>query len=824
MVDSGNPASESVIDLTQRRRPRPDSPESPIAAPETGARPDTGSNRGSHPPQSDPSAGAGEPAPGAARGEDFLALGFLVSRLEEENEPVRMWAAYHLVDRWHRQCDAFIARLWASPVKEIRESAIHLIGKYRLVEYAFPLMRTFQANEAGLSAAAGAALGRIGYEPARKLLWARLESLLANPEAGLLDLEAVAEGLLLYGDPAVWSDIHGKLALCQKNHSVYAPLFRLLCQSASEPWQVRGLAEAYRHPREVFHDPLLTQHLTELAARPSLSRYLQGRLGGGHSLSSVYRESLRVAGIELTARSEALLEGLSSVRNSGPGIKAFLGCADALLEWLAPDAGTRALYSAFLAGCRGWADRWSEATLKVREAEYHLIVSVPLSAALDGVERACLADPQAEALRITRLYQSPLLSPGFMARVLGLLGAPGRAAADAALAVAPLAGWLRDEEKDALWKLFTRQLDGVDYPFEQVLPQPWEQPVLGLMARLTAALAKRFPASLAAGRSALVDYSLEVFRRHGDPAVLDLLIHHFEPLFAQHYHGTLEAIAALPDPRFLPCLVQHYREGEHEVNRLVRFICDVHRRPYPQAVLAEPQATASARASGTARLTCLACGGTFHYDLDVLYVDEERIEQRQVPQPRDLWIPHPLLCKACGQAVPFEPEERFLSDLFAELMAARVSGLAGNEQASLSHIRLIAFPQLDGKTMNPAEFLERAQARLAAAGEGAEQAQVLLELGRFHLDVGATKEAKQAFQRVLAGPVLSPLALYYLGVIAFQEKNPYEARVHFSRLCQGWSREDCDGALDNPVDMAQHYLKLLEKREFKRSHFRLVPT
>jgi hypothetical protein len=72
--------------------------------------------------------------------------------------------------------------------------------------------------------------------------------------------------------------------------------------------------------------------------------------------------------------------------------------------------------------------------------------------------------------------------------------------------------------------------------------------------------------------------------------------------------------------------------------------------------------------------------------------------------------------------------------------------------------------------------------------------------------------------------VLTPLALYYLGVIAFQEKNLFEARVHFSRLTQGWTREEFEGALDNPVDMAHHYLKLLEKREFKRSHFHLVTT
>jgi hypothetical protein len=801
-----------VIELTQRRRSRPDS------AGSTGAAPESARQEGSGSPPGPPPAAPFGPA------QDFLALPFLVSRLDEDNEPVRMWAAYHLVNRWHEQCPAFVDRLWTSPVPDIRESAINLMGKYGLSEYAFPLMRAFQSNEAGLGAAAGVALGRIGHEPARKLLAARLESLLADPEAPMLELEAVTEGLLLFGSAALWSTIHGRLALCQKNHALYSQLFRLLCQYASEPNQVRLLTEAYRHPREIFHDALLTQHLTELVGRPSLSRFLQGRVGGGHSLPAVYRESLRVAGIEPDARAQALLERLSQVRDTGPGVKAFLAVADELLECLAPDAAIRAPYAAFLAGCRSWVDGWAEATLKVREAEYHLIVSVPLSAALDAVERECLADPKAEAVRITRLYQSPLLSPGFMAQVLGLIGAPGRSVEDAALAAQPLTGWLRDEEKDALWKLFTHQLDAVDYPFEQVLPQPWEQPVPGLMPRLAAALARRFATSLRDGRRALVDYTLEVSRRHADPAVLDLIIEHFETLFAQHYHGTLEAIAALPDLRFLPCLVRHYREGEHEVNRLVRFICDVHRRPYPQAVLAAPQAAPSARASGTARLTCLRCGGTYHYDLDALYVDEERIEQRQVPQPKDLWIPHPLPCKSCGEAVPFEPEERFLSDLFAELLAARVSVLSGQEQASLSHIHQIAFPQLDGKTLNPEEFLEQAQARLAKAKHAADQVPLLLELGKFHLDVGAVKEAKHAFQRIQAGPVVSPLALYYLGVIAFQEKNLFEARVHFSRLCQGWTREDFGSALDNPVDMAQHYLKLLEKREFKRSHFHLVSS
>ena len=52
----------------------------------------------------------------------------------------------------------------------------------------------------------------------------------------------------------------------------------------------------------------------------------------------------------------------------------------------------------------------------------------------------------------------------------------------------------------------------------------------------------------------------------------------------------------------------------------------------------------------------------------------------------------------------------------------------------------------------------------------------------------------------------------------------YDARVYFSRLVGSSTREDFERELDNPIDMAHHYLKLLDKREYKRSHFQLIST
>jgi hypothetical protein len=136
----------------------------------------------------------------------------------------------------------------------------------------------------------------------------------------------------------------------------------------------------------------------------------------------------------------------------------------------------------------------------------------------------------------------------------------------------------------------------------------------------------------------------------------------------------------------------------------------------------------------------------------------------------------------------------------------------------------VQFPRLAGRTYNPAHFFKEAERLLSAADTPAQETPSLLELGRFQIEIGAVGEAKQTFLRIVAGPSKCPEALYYLGVIAFQEKNLYEARVLFSRLLAGCTRDDFDNELDNPLEMARHYLKLLDKRDVKRLHFHIVSS
>ena len=795
MVERGPGSTESIIDLTTRRRRS-------AAHQEIQGLTDGGIPHG-----------------------EMLALPFLVDRLDSPNEQVRLWAAFQLVDRWQDHSATFIDKLWESPQEEIREAAISLIGKYRLEDYAFPLMRVFNSDDHSLKLAAGVALGRIGYLPAGTLLERWFEEAFSNPETNPLELEAAAESLLFHDHAGWWPDLLGKLDQCQQNHAFFSALFGQLCIQAESPNQLEQLASAYGRVRTVFNDVHLTQHLVATVGRDNVSRYLQGRLNGGYPLNAVYQEGLKVLGwdsIDLAAKQ--VLDELATCTNTQEGITSFLDLSGELLTLLKADPHGSAGTMALLRGAKAWTESWEDAILKVRELEFHLLLSLPLVTLLNQSETRCLADPESEALRITRIFQSPLLSPGFMGQVLNLIGHNKDRPGVAELGAASYSGWIRDEEKDALWKLYTGQLDGVDYPLEQVLPQPWDYPIPDLLPRLSTLLEDRFEGYLQAGRRQAIDYCLEVFRRCGSTTVVGVLFSHFDRLINQHFNCFLELITHIPDVGFLQRLVNHYRSGETDILRLIRFICDVHERPYPQMNDPLGEEEESRTWAGTARLLCRGCENAYEYRPEVVFVDEERLEQRQIPTSRDVWTPTVFHCKQCESRVPFDPDESFLADLFAELLASKLFGSDATVGDRVPNVHLVKFPMLEGKKLNPAHFFKEMERLGQRDNEEGMETEVLLELGRFQLEIREVETAKQTLHRILAGPNKCPLALYYLGVIAFQEKDLYEARVCFSRLLQSSTREDFGSKLDNPVDMAQHYLKLLDKREFKRSQFHLIST
>lgn len=753
-----------------------------------------------------------------------LALNFLIERLKGGTDKVQMWAAYQLVERWPHESNRFVKIMWESHTEEIRELAIHLIIRDRNEEFSFPLLREFEGATGTLKNTLGQALGKLSYQPAEKSLHRWFQAAVTRAEIYPPELEAASKALLEINGEKYWDEVLSHLQTSGESHTIHSALFEALAENMKTPRQVEQLTRAYRYARETFHDLQFTRILEKTVGSADISRYMRNRITAGFFLPGVYQETLNLLGFEAESeRLKSVLTSLGSCINTPGGVKRFLPLAATLIEKLVPESAGSENILAFFRGVATWLDNWDEAILKVREQEFYLILSLPLLGLLARTEAECLAEPDQNATRIIRIYQSPLLTPDFMRNVLSLISVESGSAMATQASASPVAPWLRDEEKDALWKLLVGQLDGLDYPFEQILPQPWDYRIPQVMTRLETMLKPSFSHFVSGNRQQAVGYSLELFRRVGSESLVELLLTHFDTLINCHYHAFMDVLTHLPDLRFLPFLTRQYREGENDLEQLIRFMCDVHGCEVP-LVLPDGKAVKGIESNhSTVRLYCSSCKHAYQYMPHTMYVNEERLEQRQMISPKDIWASHPFRCKNCNSQVPFLPEEQFLMPLYTELLTHRLLQLP-EDKNELSHVRVIPFPMLGGKSIHPDDFLKKVQEALARGGDSPKEAELLVELGRFYLEIGEMTLARQAFAKVPSGTLKKPWALYYLGVVAFHEKNPYEARVSFSRLVHSSSAEDFEGEQENPVEMAGQYLKLLDQREYKREYFRLIST
>ena len=184
---------------------------------------------------------APRPVASAPTGGFLLDMGFLMDRLDDRSDQVKMWAAYQLVERWETEAEQYLERMWSSPLPEIRESAIDLVAKHRIHHYAFPLLRVFNSDEGGLRAPAALALGHLAYQPAARPLEKWVRKVFSSPEADLPDLEAGIKALLLLDNRRYWEEFHTLLQECTQNHALFSVLFKALTQHARTAHQVERL-------------------------------------------------------------------------------------------------------------------------------------------------------------------------------------------------------------------------------------------------------------------------------------------------------------------------------------------------------------------------------------------------------------------------------------------------------------------------------------------------------------------------------------------------------------------------------------------------------
>ena len=151
------------------------------------------------------------------------------------------------------------------------------------------------------------------------------------------------------------------------------------------------------------------------------------------------------------------------------------------------------------------------------------------------------------------------------------------------------------------------------------------------------------------------------------PEVVDFCLEHFEDYMCSQdpseFVGCLEEIAS---ERFVPPLLQEWKEGEVDIGRAIKLISAIHnikdgqidrvvrdterKARQPEDILDKPLSLFSLR--------CTECGHTYHYELRNIYMDK-----KGRPIIRDI-----IQCKGCGSIETYEMTMHTHLGITAELM------------------------------------------------------------------------------------------------------------------------------------------------------------
>ena len=745
----------------------------------------------------------------------------LLALLEQPSERLRRWATYQLLEHWQDHADEFAGKLFESELDDVREAAVYLIGRQRLERFAFPLLGWFSRSDGELRRACATALTDLRPPTFPNLLQQWLEHLLAAEELQLPDLQCVVENLLRLDNPEGWDHLEQHLATLHDQHLKALCLFGALCKQVESEAQVYQLTEHYTHFRSHTSDPQFLQHLAGIFGGQPTLEFLRLQRDAGATFRTVTQIVAQTVGHSLDAETESLLQHADKLLKS----QDHPSLADQLLQILkrlVPE-GSAPLEQGCLEGFRDHiTPNWDDAIIRIQDQELLLLHGLPLIALVRFRTLQVAEAPATHLPELQRLLRAPLLDLDLL-RALAqhlLERAPLTPEQQATLADACPSTPLTPQE--AVLVLLSGTADPQTCSFPTLLPKPWQFGVSELTWRLTSCYLQHFGTLVAETRHDHLDYALQLFTRHPTSEMVDLLITHFHFLINQHYHTCFDFIERNPDPRFIEPLTTHHREGEAAVGQLLFLLCTAHGQPLPEGINAE-SAQHGIGETLSVRVPCGHCRTAYHYGLSILYYNPEAIEQRQPFSDDDLWTPDSLVCKNCGAPLRFQMDAGFRSGLYMEMLTAHLLRLSEEEKQRLANIRPLRFPRFLRRSMHPGKFLMRVTQELESATRPPEErAELLVELGRLRLELGEIDAAQEALQQSLKLEGKSPEALFHLGVIAFQRKNLFEARLHFSQLVQTTHPEDFELKEENLHQLASHYLDMLDRREVRRSGFKIM--
>ena len=751
----------------------------------------------------------------------ILKLAQLREWLHSDSQRMRMWATYQLIENHDDQAKVFVEDCLDSEDEEICEAGIFLIGKHKLRDHEFRLLGIFQHSKGRMKRASAIALCALDSESSRSLLWRWLKMLMEQEELNIPDLNCAAECWLSIENKKGWSQLNELLSENQNNHLKSLTLFESLCNNATESSHYEAIYGHYSSLRSQFTDPQFTQILLDSLENNVLLQYVLNQNIESPNYRNCFVWASQQLGFELDPDAERILEkidALDSLEFSKslplfPELMKILPGKEQLSESLE--------YVSLQIFSEKILSEWDSTTLKIQDLEKLLLKVLPLNWLVIQQEHRILTHPSEEVELLHKLFSTQLLRDAFRDQIIEQLIEETRKSGTVA-EIPKLPPGFPYGPKFVLWNLLSVLPSPEAFSYPTWLPKPWQHQLPRLNEALTRLYRDSFQKLVENSSHDHLEYALELFIRFPDSEVMELMLEHFNRLINEHYLLFFDFIEKHPDRRFIDKLFKHYREGETALAQLLSLLCTIHDHPIEH----EDALTETEMISGNhpqVRVFCVQCRTSYHYHLDVLYFDEEKIEQRSPFEDEDLWTPQQLECKNCGKGLEFKTDLTYRSSLYSEMLTKQLLRLSEDEQKRLERVKPLKFPKFLQMKMNPGRFLEKMGMEMEHGQlSEAEKGLLFLEMGKFRLQLDEMKTAKEVLNQglELSG---SPVEIrFFLGLIAYQEKNLAEARTHFNSFVRSSRSEDFEMEDENLHQVASHYLELMERKEFKRSSFKLL--
>ncbi|MCP4295119.1 MAG: hypothetical protein GY786_05895 [Proteobacteria bacterium] len=764
----------------------------------------------------------------------------LLLALHSNQENIAIWGAYQLLLGDPNQIRELLPQFLESDFIEIVEAGVQKIAEVNAEEFVTHVLKIFRESEGQLKYTSAMTLCKFRNHISQKLLENWFSTLVGSDHVTRVEMEA-ASWVYLEIDRA--GNIQNLLEQLNQMHddgvksSILLSSLVQFCQSQEE------LDQAFEHYfilRDLYSDPELSFQIVDYFGNFEIIEWISQKVGKGYSISSIYEQCFTLLDITATVKDRhrweeietAFLtyEKLYNYKIRDPEL--FLNNLSKWVQSLMSDQP--AVYGLhfkwLLEAFRRHHEFFPRTISKIIEMETNFLLSIPLSIALEKSFQVWINNPSKYLTQIANYYHSSILTTDHREQVLDLFFPDEISWSEEETRITinnstPVEGCSQHE---IMWKFFRKELLGFHIPWPTIFPNP--DTSTRLLSGLFSIHVNNFDYFIEKGEKISVDYALLLFQLRPDKNVINLIVDNFKYLFRSHTEGLFQTIEYIPDPRYVPLLLNYYQEEEFEIVKLISQICEIFCMEKPNIIqkdlkhiLREPGNKKGIQQR--LRMQCDICSHGFQYFVDRIYVDEGAILRMNKLTIDSIWVPQKFVCKKCSADLPFHLSEIQLEELTLQSrIDRRLKNLPQAQGAVLGQkIFLIDFPRFKTKTYNPLEFKDLVQ-KYESNSQASPEDLVLLWIKEAKLNRAMLlwQECLDVLKKVEKITNFEIEWVFLVGQANFKLQKFAEARKYFDWIIKHYNNETSNSPFGALTEQSKYFLKSMDSEHTRKTRLKVI--